>query len=85
MFSPAIEKLVAQLTRLPGIGTRTAHRLAFHLLRTPKNEALELVAQFAYADREKRAVTVAVALHLVPGSNFSLHEERSLNPLSSRT
>ena len=42
MFSPAIDNLVAQLTRLPGIGTRTAHRLAFHLLRAPKDEALEL-------------------------------------------
>ena len=39
MFSPAVENLVAQLTRLPGVGTRTAHRLAFHLLRVPKDEA----------------------------------------------
>ena len=34
-----MENLVAQLTRLPGVGTRTAHRLAFHLLRVPKDEA----------------------------------------------
>ena len=39
MFSPAVENLVAQLTRLPGIGTRTAQRLAFHLLSVPKEEA----------------------------------------------
>ena len=39
MLSPAVENLVAQLTRLPGVGTRTAHRLAFHLLRVPKDEA----------------------------------------------
>ncbi|HXY16979.1 MAG TPA: recombination mediator RecR [Gaiellaceae bacterium] len=42
MLSPAVENLVAQLTRLPGIGTRTAQRLAFHLLSTPKQEALAL-------------------------------------------
>ena len=42
MFSPAVDNLVAQLTRLPGIGTRTAQRLAFHLLRAPKDEALAL-------------------------------------------
>src|ERR687887_1983553 len=42
MFSPAVDNLVAQLTRLPGIGTRTAHRLAFHLLRVSKEEALAL-------------------------------------------
>ncbi|HYA08822.1 MAG TPA: recombination mediator RecR [Gaiellaceae bacterium] len=42
MLSPAVDNLVAQLTRLPGIGSRTAHRLAFHLLQVPKQEALAL-------------------------------------------
>ena len=42
MLSPVVDNLVAQLTRLPGIGTRTAQRLAFHLLRAPKEEALAL-------------------------------------------
>jgi recombination protein RecR len=44
MLSPAVENLVAQLTRLPGVGTRTAHRLAFHLLRVPSDEAQALAA-----------------------------------------
>ena len=39
MLSPAVDNLVAQLTRLPGVGTRTAQRLAFHLLRVSKEEA----------------------------------------------
>src|SRR6187401_1678532 len=42
MLSPAVDNLVAQLTRLPGVGTRTAHRLSFHLLRVPKDEAQAL-------------------------------------------
>jgi recombination protein RecR len=42
VLSPAIENLVAQLTRLPSIGQRTARRLAFHLLQVPKEEALAL-------------------------------------------
>src|SRR6187397_3517854 len=42
MFSPSVENLVAQLSRLPGVGSRTAHRLAFHLLQRPKDEALAL-------------------------------------------
>ena len=37
-----MDNLVAQLTRLPGIGSRTAQRLAFHVLSTPKDEALAL-------------------------------------------
>ena len=42
MLSPAVENLVAQLTRLPGIGSRTAQRLAFHILQAPKQEAQAL-------------------------------------------
>ena len=42
MLSPAVDNLVAQLTRLPGIGTRTAQRLAFHLLSAQKEDALAL-------------------------------------------
>ena len=43
MLSPSVDNLVAQLTRLPGIGTRTAQRLAFHLLATGREEALALI------------------------------------------
>jgi recombination protein RecR len=42
MFSPSVENLVAQLSKLPGVGSRTAQRLAFHLLQRPKDEALAL-------------------------------------------
>jgi recombination protein RecR len=42
VLSPSVENLVAQLTKLPGVGTRTAQRLAFHLLQRPKDEALAL-------------------------------------------
>jgi recombination protein RecR len=44
VLSPSVDNLVAQLTRLPGIGSRTAQRLAFHLLSTPREEALALAA-----------------------------------------
>lgn len=42
VFSPLVENLIAQLSRLPGVGTRTAMRLAFHLLRVPDEEAFAL-------------------------------------------
>ncbi|MEX0817284.1 MAG: recombination mediator RecR [Gaiellales bacterium] len=42
MFSPLVENLISQLSRLPGVGTRTAQRLTFHLLRVPQEEALAL-------------------------------------------
>jgi recombination protein RecR len=37
-----INRLIAELTKLPGIGQRTAQRLAFHVLRTEEREALGL-------------------------------------------
>ena len=52
MLTPAVENLVAQLSRLPGVGTRTAQRLTFHLLRAPKEEARALAD--AIADVKER-------------------------------
>jgi recombination protein RecR len=42
VFSPPVNTLITELARLPGIGQRTAQRLAFHLLRVPDEEALAL-------------------------------------------
>jgi recombination protein RecR len=39
-----LARLVAELARLPGIGQRTAQRLAFHVLRAPDEEAAALAA-----------------------------------------
>jgi recombination protein RecR len=39
LFSPLVDNLIAQLSRLPGIGNRTAQRLAFHILRVSREEA----------------------------------------------
>ena len=38
----AVERLIEALSRLPGIGPKTASRLTFFLLRAPKEQALEL-------------------------------------------
>jgi recombination protein RecR len=37
-----LSRLVAELSRLPGIGQRTAQRLAFHILRSPAEESAAL-------------------------------------------
>lgn len=37
-----LSRLVAELSRLPGIGQRTAQRLAFHILRAPDEEVTAL-------------------------------------------
>jgi recombination protein RecR len=37
-----LNRLVEQLTKLPGIGPRSAERLAFHMLKASKEEVMEL-------------------------------------------
>jgi recombination protein RecR len=49
--APPIQRLVTELGKLPGIGQRTAQRLAFHVLRSSDEEALAL----ADAIREVKA------------------------------
>lgn len=41
-WSPAVESLVRELARLPGVGRRSASRLAHHLLRVPAEDARRL-------------------------------------------
>ena len=44
---PALERLIQDLNRLPGIGKKTATRLALHILRNPAAEAQNLAADLA--------------------------------------
>lgn len=41
-LTESVAKLIDQLARLPGIGRKSAERLAYHILRVHKTEALEL-------------------------------------------
>lgn len=41
-YSQALQRLVEELRRLPGVGTKSAQRLAFHLLKTSEQDALRL-------------------------------------------
>jgi recombination protein RecR len=42
MYSPTVQKLIDELAKLPGVGPKTAQRLAFHLLKIPPEDALPL-------------------------------------------
>ncbi|MEG0441488.1 MAG: recombination mediator RecR [Oscillospiraceae bacterium] len=56
-FPPALEKLVEQFARLPGIGNKSAQRLAFFVLALPQGEAQ------AFADA---IVEAKEAIHCCP-------------------
>src|SRR5919106_3386862 len=51
LFAAPVNRLITELARLPGIGQRTAQRLAFHILSVSDDEALAL----ADAIREVKA------------------------------
>lgn len=42
VYPAAVERLIAELARLPGVGRRSAERLAFHVLTSSADEALGL-------------------------------------------
>ena len=67
-FPPALEKMVEQFARLPGIGHKTAQRLAFFVLSLPENE----VEQFAQAILEaKRSIALCpVSQNLTEGEGL---------------
>jgi recombination protein RecR len=44
---PALERLIQDLSKLPGIGKKTATRLALHIMRSPAEEARSLAADLA--------------------------------------
>jgi recombination protein RecR len=41
-YAPPVPRLVSELSKLPGVGSRTAQRLAFHILRAPMEDATAL-------------------------------------------
>ncbi|HET9091145.1 MAG TPA: recombination mediator RecR [Acidimicrobiales bacterium] len=47
MFAGPIQELVDELGRLPGVGPKSAQRIAFHLLEVSKEEALRLASSIA--------------------------------------
>jgi recombination protein RecR len=47
MFAGPIQELVDELGRLPGVGPKSAQRIAFHLLEVPSEEALRLAGAIA--------------------------------------
>ncbi len=61
-FAPPVQRLVTELSKLPGIGNRTAQRLAFHILRASDDDATALAA--AIREVKERIVLCEVCFNL---------------------
>jgi recombination protein RecR len=78
VFSPPVDRLITELARLPGIGQRTAQRLAFHILRTPTDQAVPL----ADAIREVKETVgqCEVCFNLAVGPRCRICEDERREP-----
>lgn len=64
-YTKSIEKLIKELSKLPGIGPRSAERIALHILRYPYKEAKEL--SFIIEDVKKKTKYCKVCYNLSEG------------------
>ena len=48
-YSSQISKLIEELSRLPGIGAKSAGRLAFHIINMPKDQVERLASTLVEA------------------------------------
>ena len=53
-YPRALEKLIEEFSRFPGVGRRTAERLAFHVLRSPEDAARALASALVEARAKTR-------------------------------
>lgn len=56
--APPVAQLIEELSKLPGIGPKTASRLAFHLLRTSRDEAIALAEAIVEVKEKIRLCSV---------------------------
>ncbi len=70
VYAPPIQRLITELGRLPGVGGRTAQRLAFHLLRADDGEALALAD--GIREVKERIGLCEVCFNLAEGSRCRL-------------
>jgi recombination protein RecR len=61
-YAAAVDRLIAALGRMPGIGAKSAERLAHHLLKCPAEEALELAEAIRAAKQQIRHCDVCFHL-----------------------
>ena len=72
----ALERLVEQLRRLPGIGSKSARRLAYHLVEMPKEEVDRLVETIVEAKGATRHCSICFNLSAQDPCEFCSNPNR---------
>jgi recombination protein RecR len=69
-FAEPLARLIAECKRLPGIGQKSAQRIAFHLLRAPREDA-ERLAQALFDIKDK--LTLCAGCNNISDSELCLY------------
>jgi recombination protein RecR len=70
VLAPPLQRLVTELAKLPGIGQRTAQRLAFHILRADPEDAFALAA--AIREVKERIGLCEICFNLAEGPRCTI-------------
>ena len=70
MLAPPLQRLVSELAKLPGVGQRTAQRLAFHILRASGEDAAALAE--AIRDVKEKITLCEVCFNLAEGPRCTI-------------
>ncbi len=73
MYAGPIQRLITELSKLPGIGQRTAQRLAFHVLRASDDDALALAD--AIREVKEKVGLCEVCFNLAEGPRCTICED----------
>jgi recombination protein RecR len=78
MYAPPVQRLITELSKLPGVGGRTAQRLAFHVLRASDEEALALAE--AITEVKQRIGLCGICYNLADGPRCRICEDERRDP-----
>ena len=78
VYAPPVQRLITELSKLPGVGGRTAQRLAFHLLRSSDEEALGLAE--AIREVKERIGLCQVCFNLADGPTCRICADERRDP-----
>lgn len=74
-YPPSVQHLIEEFAKLPGIGRRSAERLAYHILATPREEALALAT--AIRDVKTQIRACRQCFHITEGERCAICEDPS--------
>jgi recombination protein RecR len=78
VYAPPVQRLITELSKLPGVGGRTAQRLTFHLLRASDEEALALAR--AITEVKERIGLCETCFNLADGATCRICADERRDP-----